>query len=36
MGRLQAKAEVLFRLARVPLNLFVDGSLIALNVSHFK
>jgi hypothetical protein len=36
MGRLQAKAEVLLRLACVPLNFPGDGSLIALDVGHFE
>src|SRR5258708_17673361 len=36
MGRLQAKAEILFRPGCVPLSFPGDGSLIALDVGHFK
>ena len=36
MGRLQAKAEVLLRLASEPLNLPGDGRLIILDISHFE
>jgi len=36
MGRLQAKAQVLLRLACVPLKFPVDGSLVALDVGDFE
>ncbi len=36
VGRLQAQAEVLFRLACEPLNLSGDGRLIFLDISHFE
>src|SRR5205807_3991129 len=36
VGRLQAEADVLLRLACEPLSLPADGRLIALDVSHFE
>ena len=36
VGCLQAKAEVLVRLAGEPLNLPIDGRLIAIDISDFK
>src|SRR2546422_4688018 len=36
VGRLQAKAEVLLRVACEPLNLPIGGRLIVLDVSHFE